>query len=181
MILAIEKAFDVFEELRVNTLKETDKLSKEQLHFKPSDNSWSITETLHHLYLSELGTYTYMSKKIQGADNLNKSGFKEAWNTFLLKVMLRSPAKFKLPKKAPIVPTGDMAYGDLVEQWNQLRKDFAELLDQFDVDSAKKLSFKHPRIGYINAHQTITFLREHFKHHLKQLERIKSDVNFPKN
>ena len=180
MIFEIEKAFDAFEELRIETLKETDKLSKEQLHFKSSTESWSITETLHHLYLSELGTYTYMSKKIQGADNLKKSGFKEAWNTLLLKIMLRSPIKFKLPKKAPVVPTGKMAYGDLIEQWNKLRKDFAELLDQFDVESAKKLSFKHPRIGYINAHQVLTFLTEHFKHHLKQLERIKSDVGFPK-
>jgi hypothetical protein len=180
MIFEIEKAFDAFEELRILTLKETDKLSKEQLHFKPSKDSWSITETLHHLYLSELGTYNYMNKKIQGADNLKKSGFKEAWNTFLLKVMLRLPLKFKLPKNAPIVPTGDMSYGDLVEQWNQLRKDLADLFDHFDVDSAKKLSFKHPRIGYINAHQVLTFLTEHFKHHLKQLERIKSDMEFPK-
>lgn len=180
MIFEIEKAFDAFEELRIQTLKETDTLSKEQLHFKPSGDSWSVTETLHHLYLSELGTYTYMSKKIQGADGLKKSGFKEAWNTFLLKILLRSPMKFKLPKKAPIVPTGDMAYGDLVEAWNQLRKDLADLFDHFDVDSAKKLSFKHPRIGYINAHQVLTFLTEHFKHHLKQIERIKSTAGFPK-
>jgi len=180
MIFDIEKAFDAFEELRLKTLKETDKLSKGQLHFKPADNGWSITETMHHLYLSELGTYTYIGKKLQGADDLKKSGFKEAWNTFLLKILLRSPMKFKLPRKAPVVPTGDMAYGDLVELWNQLRKDVANQFDHFDVDSAKKLSFKHPRIGYINAHQVLTFLTEHFRHHIKQLERIKSDVGFPK-
>jgi hypothetical protein len=180
MILTIEKAFDAFEELRLKTLNETAQLSKEQLHFKPADNSWSITETLHHLYLSELGTHTYIGKKLQGADDLKKSGFKEAWNTFLLKMLLRSPMKFKLPRKAPIVPSGDMAYGDLVEQWNTLRKEMANQFDQFDVESAKKLSFKHPRIGYINAHQVLTFLTEHFKHHLQQIERIKSDSGFPK-
>ncbi len=180
MILEIEKAFDSFEELRVNTLKDLDKLSKEQLHFKPLPDSWSITETLHHLYLAELGTYQYMGKKIQVADTLQKSGFKHAWNTFLLKIFLRSPLKFKLPKKAPIVPTGNISYGDLTAQWNQLRKDFLELLHHFDAASSQKLLFKHPIAGYINAHQALSFLAEHFKHHLKQLARIQHDAKFPK-
>ncbi len=180
MILKIEKAFDAFEELRVATLNDLSKLSNEQLHFKPTPESWSIVETMHHLYLSELGTHGYMTKKLQGNDTLKKSGFKSALNSFLLKYFLRSPMKFKLPPKAPIVPTGDIAYGDLVEQWNLLRKDLAELFDLFDVESAEKLSFKHPVIGRINAHQTLQFLTEHFSHHLQQIERIRNHKDFPK-
>lgn len=180
MIFELEKRFNHFEELRVDTLNSFNNLKKEQLHFKPTADSWSITETLHHLYLSESGTYLYMSKKIQSIESLPKSGFKNAWKTFLLKISLRSGKKFKVPSKAPVNPTGDISFGDLVAQWNQLRKDFAQLLNTFDVQSAKKLSFKHPRIGYINAHQVLTFLEEHFKHHLTQLENIQRHPQFPK-
>lgn len=180
MILELEKRFNSFEELRVETLNAYNNFTKEQLHFKPNADSWSITETFHHLYLSETGTYLYISKKMQSIDELPKSGFKNAWRTFLLKIYLRSNKKFKVPKKAPVNPSGNMAFGDLVEQWNQLRKDFAQQLNQFDVESAKKLTFKHPRIGYINVHQVLTFLEEHFKHHFMQLDAIKKDANFPK-
>jgi hypothetical protein len=180
MIFELEKPFNAFEEQRVDLLNSFSNLSKEQLHFKPAPNSWSITETLHHLYLSENGTYLYMGKKLQNVEDLPKSGFKNAWRVFLLKWFLRSNKKFKVPSKANVSPSGDISFGDLVQQWNQLRKDFAQLLDTFDVQSAKKLTFRHPRIGYINAHQVLVFLQEHFNHHLKQLERIKSDSNFPK-
>lgn len=180
MILELEKRFNTFEELRLDTLNSFNNFTKEQLHFKPSADSWSITETLHHLYLSESGTYLYMSKKTQSIHDLPQSGFKNAWKTFLLKISLRSGKKFKVPKKAPVNPTGDISFGDLVAQWNQLRKDFVQLLNTLDVQSAKKLSFKHPRIGYINAHQVLIFLEEHFKHHLKQLEHIQKHTSFPK-
>jgi hypothetical protein len=180
MILEIEKPFNAFEEQRVDLLNELGKLSKEQLHFKPAPDSWSITETLQHLYLSESGTYQYMGKKLQNVDALPKSGFKNSFRVFMLKMFLRSNKKFKVPPRAGVAPTGDISIGDLTEQWNQLRKDFAHLLDTFDVKSAQKLTFKHPRIGYINAHQVLVFLQEHFNHHLKQLDRIKSDSGFPR-
>ena len=180
MIFELEKPFHAFEEQRVNLLNELGELTKEQLHFKPSPDNWSITETLQHLFLSEQGTHLYMGKKLQNVEDLPKSGFKNAYRVFLLKWFLRSNKKFKVPPRANVAPSGDVSFGDLTEQWNQLRKDFAEQLNTFDVESAKKLTFKHPRIGYINAHQVLVFLQEHFNHHMKQLDRIKADSNFPK-
>jgi hypothetical protein len=180
MILELEKPFNAFEEQRVGLLSKLSALSKEQLHFKPAPDSWSIVETLHHLYLSELGTYQYMRKKMQVIENLPFSGYKHAIKMFLLKMFLRSDKKFKVPGNARVHPTGDVSLGDLTEQWNHLRDNLAQLLDTFDVKSARKLVFRHPVIGYINVHQTLEFLQEHFNHHLKQLERIKKHPAFPK-
>jgi hypothetical protein len=45
-------------------------------------------------------------------------------------------------------------------------------------DAKENVRWQHPRLGMLNAAQWFKFIRVHLEHHLKQLERIKS--NFAK-
>lgn len=179
MLKSIEKQFLRFENQRINTLQSLNGLTNEQLSTKPDLESWNLVQVLEHLYLSELASYQYMKKKIETKDSLAKSGFKHAWRTFLLKTILRLPLKFKVPSKAPVNPTGAESFETLVEKWNKLRQDLKILLGNLSEDTAQQLCFKHPRIGYINAFQALSFLREHFNHHTAQIARIKKIVTTP--
>lgn len=179
MILEIEKKMNRLEDLRIDSLKEIELLDKSQLHFKSSDDSWSIVETLQHLYLAESGILKYISKKLEQPDVLNFTGIKNKLSSALMVFLLKSPVKFKLPKGAPIIPDGNVSLGDLLSDWNLLRKQWIEVLDLIDVQTANKLIFKHPRAGYLNAHQVLEFMEAHFLHHLQQIERIKNHAAFP--
>lgn len=181
MIPQLEKHFSAMETQRTSLFQQISKLSATQLYYKPSPDSWSIIETMHHVYLSELGTYRFIAKKIPHATSLPRATCSNFLKTWLLKIMLRSPIKFKVPSRAPVWPSADIKIDELMIQWNELHKQFADLLNTIDLPSAEKQWFKHPVIGYMNIYQTLDFLKEHFQHHLRQLERIKNSPQFPGN
>ncbi len=174
MIPSLQKAFSELEQLKAATLKPLETLPEAQRAQKPDAETWSINQVLEHLYLSELATVEYMKKKTGGNETLKPSGFKHFWRSMLLKYFLRSSKKFKLPKTAPIDPSGKIGFDELIEKWKTVRSDFAKLLNQLDEATAEKLIFKHPLAGYFNARQTIRFTYEHFHHHIRQIEALKN-------
>lgn len=52
-----------------------------------------------------------------------------------------------------------------------------ETLSEKINEASKVAQVKHPRLGYLNAEQWSRFILIHTKHHLKQLARIKRDLN----
>lgn len=179
MIVPVEKQFKSIEEQRRNLLDEIAKLSHTQQNFKPAPDSWSVLQVVNHLIHAETGIVKYMLKKMQGINTVEKAGIQAKLRLILLQGFLKSPLKFKAPKVLNIPQEDVYIYDNVSKQWSEVRSEFGKILDQLNPADAEKMLFKHPISGRFNIYQTMSFMREHIDHHIKQIGRIKAHPNFP--
>lgn len=180
MVLIVEKEFEVLENQRKAWLQAASELSEAQLTFRPAPDAWCILEVFVHLITAESNGLKYVNKKILGDLNkIEKAGLGSTLRAALLKFALRLPIKFKAPPAATFTPREHYNYGEIKEEWDNLRQGWFDFLDQLDKPTVNKPLFKHPMAGKINMQQALQFMYEHVEHHKKQVERIKANPDFP--
>jgi hypothetical protein len=116
-----------------------------------------------------------MEKRIQENKVTQKTGIKNAYRTFLLQVFLALPIKFKAPRTVAEIPA-ESSFGDLEQSFKQTAANYKKMVENLPAALEGKEIFKHPRIGYINASQTFTFLKAHALHHKPQIENLLKSV-----
>jgi hypothetical protein len=174
MIPKLQLRFDTLENSRRVLLESLETLDEAQLQFQPEAGKWSIIEVLHHLLLSEQRTYSYMMKKNQ-AESLPKSGMGAALRSAALTLGLRLPLKYKSPQKIS-PPERGIPFPQLKGEWDASRRDLRQFLDSLPAERTRQLIFRHPVGGYFNIFHTLDFFEEHFRHHLKQIDRIQKRI-----
>ncbi|MDZ4716762.1 MAG: DinB family protein [Cytophagales bacterium] len=169
----LQKLLDRLEIQRETVLRGLDKLTTEQLNHAPAPGKWSIAEILSHILTAERISMQYMQKKIQGIATAKDSGLMEEVKITLLWLSQRLPGlKFKAPRQ---VVEHTASYKDresIRAAWNEVRRDLRLLMEQIPNSHAKRLIYKHPRTGYLNAKHALIFFHEHMHHHLPQIRKI---------
>jgi len=167
--------FDRLEKTRLELMENLEKFGEKELSFQPHQDKWSIIQVIHHLNKTEQLSVAYINKKLQYRTNIKNSGSAAVIRSFLLKLALRSPFRFKAPKFiADVSQTG--TFESIKDQWEETRKDIRKLLDEFPDDFLDKNIFKHAFAGRMNIFQMLNFMQDHFDHHLKQIGRIKKKL-----
>lgn len=179
MILVLEKEFERLEKQRKEILNQVRGLNNVQQTWRPTPDSWSLLEVFVHLMTAERNGLTYMTKKVQGIDDIEKGGIASEIRLALLNSFLRLPVKFEAPDAAKFEEREYYDFKEIEGEWDQLRKEWYDFLDEFDKESAEKLLFKHPIMGRFNLEQTLRFIYEHVDHHRAQLKRIQEHPEFP--
>ena len=174
----LEKIFERLEKERIRLFNSLNSLTESQFRHKPAPGKWSIGEIVHHLLLSEQGSYRYMTRKNQ-AESLPRLGLPAAFRSAALTASLRLPLKYKAPNVASIQPSGEASWDTLKEDWEETRKNLREFIDALPRERMKAAIYRHPYAGYFTVYQTLKFFEEHFQHHLKQIERIRAADGFP--
>lgn len=180
MILVLEKGFERLEKQRKDILSEVRGLTNVQQTWRPAPDAWCLLEVFVHLMTAEGNGLMYMTKKVQGIDDLEKGGISSNLRLALLNSFLRLPVKFEAPAGARFQPREYYDFKEIEAEWNELRTEWQEFLDEFDKDSAEKLLFKHPVMGRFNLEQTLRFMFEHVDHHRAQIKRIMDNPDFPR-
>ncbi|MFP7300056.1 DinB family protein [Neobacillus niacini] len=163
---------DVVENLtatRKKLLHEISGLSDEKLNKKLDEDTWSLAQVCHHLYLSES---VFTQAIIYG---LSKSNGRKAEP-----VPVQLAADRSQKAKAPeIVAPGDdhLDYQQIKELLNKSRNLFLEFYNQLEDKSilAEK-STKHPIFGYMPLDQWVELIYLHEERHIKQIKEIKSQL-----
>lgn len=181
MIKEIEDKFAVLEAQLDGLIKETSSLTPEQFQFKPSADSWSISQVFQHLIKAEGASNAYMKKKIQAGKGLKKSGIKASLSVGMLRMLMRSPFKFKAPSLVKVDPEQNHPFEDQVAAWKAERREMKEFLDGLDAETSGKLIFKHGSGIRMNAGQMVDWTGSHAGRHIKQIERLRSSTDFPQN
>lgn len=181
MIIKVESAYRKIEKQHKSLIKQLDKLSQEQLEFKPDTDSWSILQVCWHLIVAEQNSLVYMRKKVKGLDNLKKAGFMAKFRLLVLNTLVSTKLKFKAPAIVALDEnaTANLKYEDVKSKWLEVREDLRYFADKLDHKASEKLIFKHPILGMFNIYQAFSFMSTHVQHHLYQVERIKSSKGFP--
>ncbi|UOQ51158.1 DinB family protein [Hymenobacter cellulosivorans] len=151
----------------------------EKSHQSPGAGQWSAAQVVQHLLVSEIGIGQYINKKIQQEEGLRKTSFLTFVRSRVLRLALRLPfLRFKAPKYlAALTPETAPPLPELRTEWERVRRQLEQTLNEFPSPLLNRDIFKHPRSGMLNIYQTLDFMVDHVLHHQKQLERITKAVN----
>ena len=168
--LSIYKELELQRNEILNRVKD---LSIEKFNRTPSPQKWSISQILTHILIAERLSILYMKKKALGIDQLKDSGPWQSIILALLKISQRIPAlKFKAPRIVVDNTPPALAFTELTARWEEQRADLKRFLETIEEKNIKKVIYKHPIAGRLDAHQAMVFFREHINHHWPQLKRL---------
>jgi len=160
------------EGLKGQVLDEIKELSQEEINKKPSESEWSISQVVSHLIDSETGVNKYVNNKLKKPNELTRSGIKGFIASRILNKKLQSSQKFQIPKIIAH-PNNGISFDELNENWTKSRLFLIETVENFPKDKINKAIFKHPVAGKLSMDQTLSFMINHFKHHLPQINKLK--------
>lgn len=138
--------------------------------FCPTPESWSMLQVMKHLIIAETGILHAIKKNLQ-RPQLHDNGWLQKVTYLLTQTVLRLPVKIKAPVKA-LMPETETNYEQLVAEWELLRAQWRNMLEDFPPELTDKNIFRHPIAGFFNIFQAIDFCSYHIKHHLQQIDRI---------
>lgn len=168
----LEVKYLFLEKSRNKLLDELEYFEEGQLNVLPAADKWSINQVVAHLILVEQVTIGYIQNKIRKEETLETSSFMNLSKSVALKIALKSGMKFKAPQVVASVP--DTASLDsLRHQWDETRYQLEDLLTELPVHLMDKYLFKHPYSGPLTVGQALSFLQDHFDHHLQQIKQLK--------
>ena len=164
-------AFNELERQRSELWELLDKINDESLGLPESPSTWSVNQVLLHLAVAEKGTLSYINKKRLAKDKLTKAGIQSKLRFIFLKLILKMPIKYKMPKQLPD-PSNDIGFELVKQQFDSNRAEFKALIALVPEDELDLQVFKHPFLGRFSLLQTLMFMKDHFDHHIIQIKRI---------
>ncbi len=162
---------------RIELLGKLKQYPEEILDGSPTSGRWSVNQILSHLITSERLTLIYLKKKSLGVDQLANSGIMEDLKMVVLKVSQRLPLRFRAPELVVKNTPAPAPIQELEVRWDVLRREFRDFLETVKKENLSKLIYKHPVAGRLNVIQCVVFMREHFQHHLPQINRVVRNKN----
>jgi uncharacterized damage-inducible protein DinB len=169
----VQRTFDRLESSRQALFDSLAGLGDEPLRRSPRPGAWSIVQVLGHLTLAEEGTLAYLKKKMLDPSAIPPAGLGSLARFLMLVAVLRSPVR----RKAPALTADPPAARSLSEaraHWDRVRRDWAAFLASFPAELTGRAVFRHPFAGRLSIGQTLGFMREHFRHHEKQIDRLRA-------
>jgi hypothetical protein len=168
-----QSIYNELETQRAEILNQVKVLSLEKFNYSPSPEKWSISQILTHILVAEQLSVGYMKKKALGIEQLKDSGVVELFILEMLKASQRIPAiKFNAPKVVLTHTPPAFAIDELISRWQAHRADLKKFIESIEDKNVKKLLYKHPIAGRLDARQAMVFFREHIIHHLPQIKRL---------
>ena len=176
-----QKTLSVFtriEEQKSDILSLYDSLSTEQLRYNPEPGKWNLLQVIRHLVTAEKQSLIYIQRKLARQETVDATGKGAAFRHLILRIALWLPIKFKAPKIAD-VSEDYPDYETMKQEWNEVRSEFQEIIENSDDAVLAKALYRHPRAGLLNIKQALQFIGIHVSHHQKQMDRIMQSSGFP--
>ena len=165
------------ESLRNSYLQQFAGYSAAQLSYKPAEKEWNMLGVAQHLIKAEKATVKYVKHKLSQQKSL-QPGWDHFFKILGLKIALWLPVKYKVPA-GEIHPDENLTLDQIREEWKSIRHEMKALLDNFPEDYLNKKIFKHPLAGPMSIEQALMFWQYHLRHHMQQINRIKTSPGFP--
>ena len=159
---------------RLTLFDDLSSLNQAQLNY--SKKGWSIKEILYHTWLVEESSEKYIRTKTKFPETILKIKCSTYLRLFLVKLFLQLGLKAKAPMATQLFPK-EINLKELNNKWATSRRSFDSLITELKEKKLNnKAVFRHPLIGIININLTLAFFEFHFKHHQKQINTLKKQV-----
>ena len=175
----IKTQWEKAEKARLQMLQMIAKSTEPQRQYIPGEDKWNMINVAQHLIQAETSVLHQLLKYGDGKGK--KANIISGIRSMLTTMLLQSPAKIKVPKKAreAFKPFEKQDYDSVKNEWDKLRNEMEKWAEKYPESKADRYVFKHPVSGLLTPTQTFRFLKDHIDHHIKQIERIKKSEGFP--
>lgn len=177
---ADDKTFvlDYYQQTMENLKENVSDLSTTQLHFKPSEEAWSISQCLEHIILTEGMIFGMVKENMEKPVNPQRRDEIIYSDTDILQFSTDRSERYK----APEILVGKGKYNDTKTALQDFEKQRAEILSfikNTPLEDMRNRVNDSPS-GAADAYQSLLFIAGHTARHTLQIEEIKADMNFPK-
>ncbi|HEX5171742.1 MAG TPA: DinB family protein [Cyclobacteriaceae bacterium] len=167
-----------YTESRDNVLKTVKGLTPEQANFKPAEDKWSVNSCLEHIILSENLLWGMVDESLKKpADPSRHEEVKVTDENILTGIPDRTN---KVKTFDALVPKGTYpTLASVTKAFRDVRNDHINFLKK-TPDDLRNHYVETQFMGTIESYQMLLFIAAHSKRHLKQIEEIIANPNFPK-
>ena len=173
----LAEAMDYVEEKRRELLESFNGTAEDRLHYRGTENSWTVAQILEHLRLVEAGVARLIAKRVRQARD---AGVKEEQSTEsvmpsfdsyrmrLEKAVLQSPE--------PVRPGPDANHRKALAELESSRQALRAAAQSADGLALGEIKHTHPILGELDLYQWLIFLGGHEERHKKQIERTLQSI-----
>jgi uncharacterized damage-inducible protein DinB len=170
------RLFAKTESRRRAIIAEADRLTAEQLTFRPAPNAWSALDVLEHLVKMEEAIAARVRPR-EPSGQLETVRVKAA--LCLMRVLFVARGRIRVPVQA-ILPLGGVTLSDLAGRWEAAQAALRERLETFGPEDWPRPMMRHPLIGRLTPAEGLTFIHWHMGHHQRQIARIRRARGYPR-
>lgn len=170
----LQKAMVLIDADRQCILDRVQGLTQPQVDYKPTPETWSVGEVLHHLILIEVSISKLFNKLIK--ENQPVVGASDAMRIEAMTYGADGPQQ--APKFG--IPAHGRPFGDLLTELAATRERTTQTLAKYTGDHPSELRWIHQRFGDMGMTHWVRFIGLHEGHHLRQIERIMTTPGFPR-
>jgi uncharacterized damage-inducible protein DinB len=137
---------------------------------------WTIREIVEHLSIVENGMTRISARLLKQAEEAEKgetdnSGRARITESFLSRAREMQNRRFKAPDR--VIPTGTQSIEESLAIMEENRRRLDELRPRFErIAASPELTFPHPFLGELNAHEWLALIGGHEARHLAQIRAI---------
>lgn len=174
MLPQLRTRWDQYCQQRDRLLDELGALSEAQLAFRPAPGAWSLNEVAHHLLLVEQGVAASFARPPKPEPRT----VRHLVGRVLVRLLLGSPLRVRVPTRR-VLPTGEITLPEIRTRWSGVSRELEGQLSEITPATLGRPAMKHPYSGPLDARRTLNFLGRHFRHHLRQVARVRRAPAFP--
>ena len=172
-----QKLFAKIESHRREIIAEADRLTAEQLTFRPAPNAWSALDVLEHLVKVEEAIAARVRPR-EPRSPLETVRTKAAIG--IMRVLFVARSRIRVPVQA-ILPLGGVTLSDLAGRWEAAQAALRERLETFGPEDWSRPMMRHPLIGRLTPAESLDFIHWHMGHHQRQIARIRRAQGYPRS
>jgi hypothetical protein len=173
----LAEAMDYVEEKRTALLASFSGTPEDRLHYRGTENSWTVAQILEHLRLVEAGVARLITKRVSQARN---AGVEEEQSTEsvmpsfdsyrirLEKAVLQSPE--------PVRPGTHVNHREALAGLESSRQALRAAAESANGLALGEIKHPHPILGELDLYQWLIFLGQHEERHRKQIERTLQSI-----
>jgi hypothetical protein len=143
----------------------------DKIIMKPAENSWSMGQIGIHLWMSSKGFFFKNAEKCLSKEGTEKGKSKKFGAHVIFTLRTLPPVKYEMPAQVSVQPKQPDSKEQLIGKLEEIKAQATAYINRIP-DSDPELKTKHPFLGWLNTAEWITLCNIHFRHHMRQKQRL---------
>jgi hypothetical protein len=153
-------------------------LDKNQLAFKASPESWSVSQCIEHIILTEKSLFEEAKKMLEKPAAPEKMTQVKGTDEEIIKGMTDRSSKFQAPEF--LQPKGAYDNADkAINAFTEQRQQVVEYLKAVPEEDLRNHISQSPSGDFIDAYQFMIYIAGHSARHTDQIKEVKAAPDFP--
>jgi uncharacterized damage-inducible protein DinB len=165
-------------ESRERLLRVAHGLSREQMHFRPAPDRWTVAENIEHLTFVEGRVMGFIQKTLAEGPSSSKRSAVEGQDAAFAKRVASREDRFQAPEA--VKPFGRWTDDQLLKEFEATRQRTHEFARTTDADLRAHF-FTHGRFGDLDLYQWLLLIAGHCDRHRAQSEEVIASAGYPKS